>query len=185
MEQVTAVVVGDGCGLEAIPDDVQHEAASDGQKWRAKHESERVDGDVVAHECEEKQPRQTKATQEIDRIRVVAAAGRKPEGDEEKRGEQSEGAESFEQPAESVRVGADEGELRGGVVDTIDDGVKPKGGRDVEFESGAKGDGGELISKEGGVNKDVVGLDGKEGEHIGDQVECGEADGVAVAEIDR
>ena len=74
-EQVTAVVVGDRRGLKAIPDDVQHEAASDGQKWRTKHEGEGVNGDVVAHECEEKQPWQTEATQEIDRIRVVSAVG--------------------------------------------------------------------------------------------------------------
>jgi hypothetical protein len=63
--------------------------------------------------------------------------------------------------------------------------VKPHGGLDVEFESGAKGDGGELISEECGVGEDVVGLDGDEGEYAGEEVECGEADGVATAEVDR
>jgi hypothetical protein len=32
---MTAVVVGDGCGMEAVPDAVEHEAAGDREKWRA------------------------------------------------------------------------------------------------------------------------------------------------------
>ncbi len=69
-------------------------------------------------------------------------------------------------------------------MNTVDDGVKPHGGRDVEFESGAKSDGGELIFEECGVGEDVVGLDGNEGQDVGHEIECGETDGVAAAEVE-
>lgn len=182
---MAAIVVGDGCGVEAVPYEVQYVAAGNGEKRRAKDESEGVDGDVVAHDREEEKPRQTESTQDVDRGCVVASVRRKPEGEEEKGGEQSEGAEAFKEPAERVRIAADERKMRCAVVDSIDDRMESQGGFDVEFEPGTIGDGGELISKECGVGEDVVGLDGKEGEHVGHEVKCGEADGIALAEIDR
>ncbi len=123
-----------------------------------------MDGDVVAHEREEKKPGQAEPTEDVDRGYVLTAVRLEPECEKEKGGEQGEGAEALEEPAESVGVRADERELRFGVVDSVDDGVKAQGGLGVEFESGAKGDGGELIFEECRVGEDVVGLDGDEGE---------------------
>ena len=119
--------------MEVVPDAVEDETAGDRQEGRAEDKSKGVDGDVVAHDGVEDNPGQAESAEKIDRGCVLTTFGLKPDCEEEKGGEENEGVEAFEEPAEGVRVGADERKLGSGVVDTIDDGVKSHGGLDVEL----------------------------------------------------
>ena len=56
-KQMAAVVVGEGSGVKAIPDAVEHITAGDSQEWRAEDESKGMNGDVVAHNGVEDKPR--------------------------------------------------------------------------------------------------------------------------------
>jgi len=103
-KKVPAIVMA--VGVKELPDAVQHEAASDGKKWSSEDEGKRMDGNVVAHEDIEEEPRKAKAAHDIDGRVVLAAVGLKPKCEEEKSGKKRECIEVLKDPSQDVGAGA-------------------------------------------------------------------------------